>query len=652
MPSVVKVRVIEARNISPPGRLTAEEPIDVSIQITFAGQEERTSICRKTVAPQWDQEFRFEVAEDTILQNGPIEFKIVQHDSWQASGGEDAFVGKVFIDLNPLLTRIGEEDWGGRGRGGVGGGRGGGREGGIEGGRGEELLLQGLYPLYDTLKGVRGDLALSVKLQHVGNENPFRDSSIGVRFFSASVLDPEVFQVDKILGFVEELVVENDPEFEWKDQFRHSRSSNESRQTLLYRLDASVRRQLGKKVLDLKGNALLAYQLHFDVEGDSGLVARAYGTACRVRGRGEGREGGREGGREEEEGGREEGEGERVDGLPLVEKRDKREQQEGHGRRRRGWGGGERGREGGREEEGGGAGEEDVQLLTLTEFEPCVRMRLGGLVTAKSETRDGWWFELREEVKGHALLLGCTHIVGYREQATIHDDVCLLQAAGTAAVLRWGPALPPSFPPSLVGGDEALFLSPSSSNTPLPPPFQPPSFTLSPDGHPPLSLSSSSSSSTSHRHLQQQLRQQQSSSSSLPAATVEGEMEGEREGVREGGAAPPASVRRGGSGGSVSSLMPTGAPKGGGREGGRGGGRARWKLARPCHYCHLPYPRRRAPFAHMRIVPCQVCGRKWVPEGLLATIEPPVRLLTRGEGVLIEVGREGGREGGNHARWK
>jgi len=82
----------------------------------------------------------------------------------------------------------------------------------------------------------------------VGNENPFRDSSIGVRFFSASVLDPEggergrdgegrregprdrghgthsihtslhfliVFQVDKILGFVEELVVENDPEFEW-----------------------------------------------------------------------------------------------------------------------------------------------------------------------------------------------------------------------------------------------------------------------------------------------------------------------------------------------------------------------------------------------------------------------------------------------------
>ncbi|EKU21985.1 hypothetical protein NGA_0223300, partial [Nannochloropsis gaditana CCMP526] len=34
------VRVVEARDISPPGCLTPEEPIDVSIYINFAGQEE------------------------------------------------------------------------------------------------------------------------------------------------------------------------------------------------------------------------------------------------------------------------------------------------------------------------------------------------------------------------------------------------------------------------------------------------------------------------------------------------------------------------------------------------------------------------------------------------------------------------------------
>lgn len=33
-------------------------------------------------------------------------------------------------------------------------------------------------------------------------------------------------------------------------------------------------------MLDLGCNAVLAYQQDFDVEGDSGIVARAYGTAC------------------------------------------------------------------------------------------------------------------------------------------------------------------------------------------------------------------------------------------------------------------------------------------------------------------------------------------------------------------------------------
>lgn len=60
----------------------------------------------------------------------------------------------------------------------------------------------------------------------------------------------QVFVVDRVHGFVEELVVENDPEFEWRDMIRQHRSSNESRQTLLYKLDATVRRQLGKKVRD------------------------------------------------------------------------------------------------------------------------------------------------------------------------------------------------------------------------------------------------------------------------------------------------------------------------------------------------------------------------------------------------------------------
>ena len=43
-----------------------------------------------------------------------------------------------------------------------------------------------------------------------------------------------------------------------------------------------LRRQLGKKVLELGGNAVLGYRQHFDLEGDSAITARGYGTACRI----------------------------------------------------------------------------------------------------------------------------------------------------------------------------------------------------------------------------------------------------------------------------------------------------------------------------------------------------------------------------------
>ncbi len=50
----------------------------------------------------------------------------------------------------------------------------------------------------------------------------------------------------------------------------------------MYDLSATVRRELGKKVLELNGNAVLGYSVQFDIEGASGIVARAYGTACRL----------------------------------------------------------------------------------------------------------------------------------------------------------------------------------------------------------------------------------------------------------------------------------------------------------------------------------------------------------------------------------
>lgn len=41
-----------------------------------------------------------------------------------------------------------------------------------------------------------------------------------------------------------------------------------------------LRRQIGKQARQRGANAVFGYQQYFDMEGDSGIVGRAYGTAC------------------------------------------------------------------------------------------------------------------------------------------------------------------------------------------------------------------------------------------------------------------------------------------------------------------------------------------------------------------------------------
>ena len=51
------------------------------------------------------------------------------------------------------------------------------------------------------------------------------------------------------------------------------------------------------------------------------------------------------------------------------------------------------------------------------------------------ESRDAWWTEIRMEIRSHARAMGCNVVLGYSEQTSICDDVCVLSAAGTAAVI-------------------------------------------------------------------------------------------------------------------------------------------------------------------------------------------------------------------------
>jgi hypothetical protein len=91
----------------------------------------------------------------------------------------------------------------------------------------------------------------------------------------------------------------------------------------------------------------------------------------------------------------------------------------------------------------------EYPFLTLTKYPAGFIVHLGATVSARSvklleksaekddmETRDSWFNELRMEIRGHAKSLGCNVILGYSESTTISEDVTVLSAAGTAAVIN------------------------------------------------------------------------------------------------------------------------------------------------------------------------------------------------------------------------
>jgi len=55
--------------------------------------------------------------------------------------------------------------------------------------------------------------------------------------------------------------------------------------------------------------------------------------------------------------------------------------------------------------------------------------------TDEPETRDVWWVELRTEIRSHMRAMGCHAVLGYSEQTSIRDELIILSAVGTAALI-------------------------------------------------------------------------------------------------------------------------------------------------------------------------------------------------------------------------
>nr|XP_022293982.1 C2 domain-containing protein 5-like isoform X2 [Crassostrea virginica] len=557
MPGKVKVRVLAGRGLPVMDRST--DLTDAYVEVRFGTDVFKTDICKKSLNPQWNSEwFKFEV-EDESLQDEPLELRVLDHDTYSAN---DA-IGKIYVDLNPLLTK-------------------------------DPLkVISGWFPIYDTMHGIRGELNMIVKVDLFSDVNKFRQSSCGIQFFSTAEV-PSGYRMQVINGFVEELVVNDDPEYQWIDKIRTPRSSNEARQRLFSKLSGELQRKIGVKVSELGGNAVIGYCQCFDLEGESGIVARGIGTGVTLV--------------------RPSqmmppsplGVSPQFKDSPLLEDsatpssppnmiircatspvkvttpqtqvRRSSDSDVSNTTPPKG--------SSLTESSGSGSGmgssgkavtklsaqQPSIELMeypffTMTSFPVGFIVHLGGVVSAKSvklldkihnpeepETRDAWWTEIRTEIRTHCRAMGCHAVLGYTEHTTICEEIIVLCATGTAARVNvtYDPAsatrIPPPIPsvvaekpPTEKDRDKKLFVDVNLANS--------------------------------------------AAQSSLQALYDHGSDDG--------------------------------------------------SPFYNCQLCHVPYKPNSAPFP-INLSVCAICRKRKVPDVLFTTIDPPVEIQTHGKGSFIQ----------------
>uniref|UniRef100_A0A667YU59 C2 calcium dependent domain containing 5 n=1 Tax=Myripristis murdjan TaxID=586833 RepID=A0A667YU59_9TELE len=413
MPGKLKAKIVAGRHLPVMDR--ASDLTDAFVEVKFGNTTFKTDVCPKSLNPQWNSEwFKFEV-DDEDLQDEPLQITVLDHDTYSAN---DA-IGKVYIDIDPLLCSEAAS------------------------------VISGWFPIYDTIHGIEN--------------NSFHSS------YPTSI--PRCYRVAMVHGFVEELVVNEDPEYQWIDRIRTPRASNEARQRLISLMSGELQRKIGLKVLEMGGNAVVGYLQCFDLEGESGLVVRAIGTACTLDKLSSGAAASINTHMPvfTEDLPSSSGPPTPFRALPTTSsspppfspskpcsRQSSSSDTDLSLTPKTGMGsGGSAGKEAGplktllRQQTQTALEQREFPFFTLTSFPPGFLVHVGGVVSARSvklldrihnpdepETRDAWWEEIRQEIKSHAKALGCHAVVGYSESTSICEEVCILSASGTAAILN------------------------------------------------------------------------------------------------------------------------------------------------------------------------------------------------------------------------
>ncbi|XP_017847632.1 C2 domain-containing protein 5 isoform X5 [Drosophila busckii] len=635
MPGKVGVKIKAARNL--PVMDKSSETTDAFVEIKLANKEHKTEVFRKSLNPTWNTDwFRFEV-DDAELQDEPLQIRLMDYDTYSAN---DA-IGKVNISLNPLCLENSGQQVHGKG-----------------------TVLSGWIPVFDTMHGIRGEINVIVKVDLFSDVNKFRQSSCGIPFFHSQCV-PFGYRAQIIHGFVEELVINDDPEYQWIDKIRTPRASNEARQVVFLKLSGQVQRKMGLKAINMGANAVIGYTQCFDLEGDVGVVARGVGTAVTlIKDTSTSQPNSSDVALIEESSSDLQQQQQQQQVQPVaaaavtaapassqsvlipttianIENNAKKFASPVNNRLKLTPSPSKSGIS------SSGANADSVStsttstattmvptkdvgeicrrssdsdlsvtpkgnsicvaserlvaatammrlttptvgkandsldmleypFLTMTKYPSGFILHLGATVAARSvkllervanpdepELRDSWWTELRMEIRSHARSLGCNVVLGYTESTTISDDVCVLSATGTAAVIN-------------------MVFNRSVSQTDI--------FAMSKAGNNVSGMSNS-------------MEERDANGSMGEAGT------GSKDSGSVGTANSSASKRYG--------LPAPNPPR------------------NACAICHVPYNLSSVPF-NVKMKKCAICRKGRVPDVLLATLEVPERIQVTGRGCFMQ----------------
>ncbi|SCO65673.1 conserved Plasmodium protein, unknown function [Plasmodium vivax] len=385
MPCILKVRISGIRDFNAFERSEVDSLKYVEVTLGETKQRTKFNINRHT--DDLNLSFRLEIADDSELQTCPLKITI--------DDVENINSGYIQIDFSFFYFH-------------------------------DNLKLEGWFPLYDSLAGLKGELYCTIKWEFFEEKNPYNDNSADVLLLGTTSFPKySPYYIEQIISFAHELKIVNDPEYDWKDLIRSNRNSNEARCDVIQNSFMQTRKIIGKKAKLLGGNAILGYQEHLNLEGGTTnkICIRIIGTVVKLGVR-----------NLNDPNYATPGENRNIKNIlrnnellrqnSLEKNKDlklyKRDSTLPNST----------------------FNFVDVILLTVDSLPNSVKYTYGGLVAAKSvkvlhqrlteQHRDEWLLEIRDEIKSNAKFLSCNVILGYKEDTYIYNDVIILFCYGTA----------------------------------------------------------------------------------------------------------------------------------------------------------------------------------------------------------------------------